>query len=899
MTNPKYHSRRPFGKSRERKHGGKVKDFYEKPRLDPLLKQSFKKIGRPDPTPFRPDPFQLDALDKIQNADVLVTAPTGSGKTWIASQTIAQYLHKELRTWYASPLKALSNSIYLEFSKEFGPHACGIITGERRENTGASVIVGTTEILRNQLYDAMHQGARIDADLVIIDEAHYLSDPDRGVVWEEVLIYLPARVRLLLLSATISNAEEICAWLQENRGTEIHVVRSIERPVPLDLIFLFPDGLIAPLSGKKGLTPKVKKFLSSEPMRGKKRGPGRPRFGDIIKILRRFNLLPVIFFLKSRIDCDKAIFTCLPSDRSDDMKSHITEEVRAFLHEYPHLQGHRQIGPLLDALVASHHAGQLPYWKVLIERMMNKGYLDAIFSTSTVAAGVNFPARTVVLVQSDRFNGHEFSDLTATDLHQMIGRAGRRGKDNIGFVLILPGLHQDPQLIDELKDASPEPLMSQIRINFSMTLNLLLSHTPLIVKDLLDHSFAAFQQKSKGSIVERQWHEMSLSLMRLLPAGQCDTSDPYDILENIQKRSELRKEKRAFSKNAHYERMRQFLVPGRIFLHHNKEKYVLFDIYDEYGKSVCRAHNIEKPIRVKKERIRLKKIPLEKIRLLYHQVVELPEHHSPESLQATLDATTVDQLEILDLDAGTKNRQTNRQTAIDAEIKALPCETCEHLKDCHSKKRKDLSKLLGNLLSMADRMEITGEGLWISFKRHLRFLRETGFVDENDRLTHDGVWASKLRLDQPLLIAEAIRKGSFKGVSAEVMAGLLAPFVWDRGLDMDVRVGDRLKLRELEDALERLVESITDIRNRKARRRFETPPVFIWPAYALFLWATSVPWEELLFQVPVSDGDMASLIVRTADHLRQICNLKETHPQLAATAEKAIARILREPVFIE
>ena len=205
MPNPKYHSRRPFRKS-HRAQGGAKRELYERPRVDQLLKQTLKKIGIPESVPFIPDPFQVEALAKIQEADVLVTAPTGSGKTWIASQIIGQYLTKGLRTWYASPLKALSNSIYLEFSKEFGSDVCGIVTGERKENTAAPIIVGTTEILRNQLYDAMHHGTDIETDLVILDEAHYLSDPDRGVVWEEVLIYLPSRVRLLLLSATISNA---------------------------------------------------------------------------------------------------------------------------------------------------------------------------------------------------------------------------------------------------------------------------------------------------------------------------------------------------------------------------------------------------------------------------------------------------------------------------------------------------------------------------------------------------------------------------------------------------------------------------------------------------------------------------------------------------------------------
>ncbi|MBW1773017.1 MAG: DEAD/DEAH box helicase [Deltaproteobacteria bacterium] len=165
--------------------------------MDPLLKPIFSRIGIPEPSPFIPDPFQLEAIEKLQDCDVLVSAPTGAGKTWIASQSISGYLSKGQSVWYASPLKALSNSIYQEFRRDFGPGQCGILTGDRKENPDAPIIVGTTEILRNQLYDAMHKGTRIGADLVILDEAHYLSDPERGVVWEEVLIYLPDRVRLL------------------------------------------------------------------------------------------------------------------------------------------------------------------------------------------------------------------------------------------------------------------------------------------------------------------------------------------------------------------------------------------------------------------------------------------------------------------------------------------------------------------------------------------------------------------------------------------------------------------------------------------------------------------------------------------------------------------------------
>jgi len=901
MTNGKKYRRRPRRLIHKIGRGSRTKGSSEKPRLDPHLKHVFRKIGVPEPTPFKPDPFQLEALEKIEGSDVLVSAPTGAGKTWIASQAIWQYLSKGLRTWYASPLKALSNSIYQEFCHEFGSNYCGILTGDRKENPGAPIIVGTTEILRNQLYDAMHEAISIQADLVILDEAHYLSDPDRGVVWEEVLIYLPSRVRLLLLSATVSNAEEVASWLEENRGTQTRVIRSHERPVPLEMLFLFPDGLISPLAGKKGLTSRVKKFVSSRTGRGK-RGSGKINFGDIINCLREFDLLPAIFFLKSRMDCDRALLSCPTVGKSFEFTERFKIEARTFVREYPHLEGHRQLGSLLKAKVGSHHAGQLPYWKVLIERMMNKGYLEAIFSTSTVAAGVNFPARTVVLIQSDRYDGHEFTNLTATDLHQMIGRAGRRGKDNIGFALVVPGLHQDPQLIHELKDSPPEPLMSQIHINFSMTLNLLLSHIPMEVKDLLARSFAAFQERKSGFNVQKRWDEMLRVLKKALPRGKCDIGDPYEILENIQKRFEMQKEARELTRQIRNERLlnayKEYLRPGRLFLHKNKGVYVVFHAYMDDGRLICAAHNIQKAFRARKRKIRLRKVPLDKIRGLYDYRVSLPEGYSLERLQSLFDAIKIEDLELLNVVVSGKEGGEEEVGSVQKRLKELPCEACEHLKQCHTVKNKELRRILREFRSLAYKMEGERGGLWVSFKRHLRFLKETRFVDETDRLTPDGYWASKLRLDHPLLIAEAIRKKAFTGVSPEVMAGCIAPFVWDRVQELELKIQSPINLKDCEEAFHRVLNRIEDIRRLKMKRGFENPPILFWPAAALYLWAKGVPWDQLLSFIPVDEGDIASLIVRTADHLRQVTNLKESHPELVFVATTAIERILREPVFI-
>src|SRR5215471_9859414 len=217
------------------------------------LNELLSGIGTPKPAQFRPDQFQTQALSALEFQDVLVTAPTGSGKTWIAREEMRRLLSENKQAWYTTPLKALTNSKYAEFSEEFGAERVGILTGDRKENADAPLIVGTTEIYRNQLFDALRGGEEIRSDLVVFDEAHYLADEERGHVWEEAIILTPARIRMLLLSATIGNAKDFAKWIEEVRGVRCGVItRPGARPVPLRAAFLMPDKRLVPLLGENG-----------------------------------------------------------------------------------------------------------------------------------------------------------------------------------------------------------------------------------------------------------------------------------------------------------------------------------------------------------------------------------------------------------------------------------------------------------------------------------------------------------------------------------------------------------------------------------------------------------------------------------------------------------------------
>ena len=871
------------------------------------MESVFSQIGVPEKRPFQPDPFQIKALSAIRHADCLVSTPTGSGKTWIAIEAI-EGLHKNGgRSWYASPLKALTNSKYLEFGARFGKENVGILTGDRVENPDAPIIVGTTEILRNQLYDAMHKGEDLSADLVILDEAHFLGDADRGVVWEETMIYLPARIPLLLLSATIGNTSQIAAWLQHLRGKKCIVIEERARPVPLFPLFFHPTGRLSPLIGKKGLDRKVLDYLGNPKAPVIATGRRLPPFGEIIDVLRKYDLLPAIFFLKSRANCDEALDLCKVNVRHDEYsKRRLNKEIDKLINLYPHLARHNQVWHLRNLGIGSHHSGQLPSWKLMIEDLMTGGLLDAVFATSTVAAGVNFPARSIIFLNSDRYNGHKFVSLTSTELHQMTGRAGRRGMDNIGFAIVIPGPFMDTPLVATLLKSPSEDVVSQIRIDFSMALNLLLSHNPEEIKEILFRSFANYvnlENRDKG--LEDRLKQAGKRLMGFLRHSLCSSSEFALNLSRkiVAIRNEIRKVKEdqrkletTLSKTAN-------LVPGRLFLDTRSRLYCVVKSHtkrDRNGVLACRLRHGSGRKKLPKMRF----IAPEKVSAILDRVVDIPSTEGSIALQGTLSKVLSNEipppLESLPLgeeEVSKVKPLKDRIHFLEQERDHLLCNRCEHFDICHGKRNRAFRSALKGFSNLWDAANAVRENLWADFIRHLNFLKAEGHVRDDGALTDDGKWASQLRIDQPLMIAEGLRLGLFPESNPSLLAGLIAAFVYDREIEIEF---DHSKVpKELITAYDKMKNGLFPLMERKTIHGFPVRPIPLWAAATIHAWAKGLEWERVLMIVDMTEGDLAMLVSRTADNLRHVASLSNVYPAVARTSGQAISLILREPAIFD
>ncbi|HEC10847.1 MAG TPA: DEAD/DEAH box helicase [Acidimicrobiales bacterium] len=476
---------------------------------------------------FPLDGFQVEALDAIDaDESVLVSAPTGSGKTVIAEYAVARARAEGRRVFYTTPIKALSNQKFTDLERWLGSENVGLLTGDNSIRHEAPVVVMTTEVLRNMIYSGSADLG--DLGWVVLDEVHFLQDSYRGPVWEEVIIGAPESVRLVGLSATVSNADELAAWIAEVRGVCRCVVET-HRPVDLEQRFLVNDRArrrvvdLATLAGDRP-DPRTVGWLKSHGGSGPggRRRISRPRQTDVVTHLRSRRRLPAIYFIFSRKGCDEAVERCLRAGldllEGDERTrvAELAERHTAGLGKADlELLGFGRLLRGLRAGVAAHHAGMVPPFKELVEACFTAGLLKVVFATETLALGINMPARSVVIEQLSRFRGDGHAMLTPGEYSQLTGRAGRRGIDTTGYAYTMWSPYVSFAEISELAASKEFELRSVFRPTYNMAANLISTTTREGALELIESSFAQFQADRTIVSLARRARKLSAELERL------------------------------------------------------------------------------------------------------------------------------------------------------------------------------------------------------------------------------------------------------------------------------------------------------------------------------------------------------------------------------------------------
>ena len=498
---------------------------------------------------FALDPFQEQACHALaKGKGVLVAAPTGAGKTIVGEFAIHLGLEKNQKVFYTTPIKALSNQKFAELVARYGPERVGLLTGDTNTNSDAQIVVMTTEVLRNMIY--ANSDSLIELGFVVMDEVHYLADRFRGAVWEEVILHLPKDVKLVSLSATVSNAEEFGAWLEEVRG-DTEIVVSEHRPVPLDQHVLFGDELMelfaAGSKNQRVNAELVQKHSSKlripigKYTKGKKpKGELDRRFSripkiskpEVVEILEDNDLLPAIFFIFSRVGCDAAVRAChqygvrlTTREEQAEIRYLVEEKTASIADEDLATLGYFEWLSGLERGVAAHHAGMLPAFKEVVEELFLRKLVRVVFATETLALGINMPARTVVLERLDKFNGESRVQITPGEYTQLTGRAGRRGIDTLGHSVIQWSGNLDPASVAGLASKRSYPLISPFKPTANMAVNLIEAFGRKRAREVLETSFAQFQADRSVVGLAKGIREKQISLDGYAKSMECHLGD--------------------------------------------------------------------------------------------------------------------------------------------------------------------------------------------------------------------------------------------------------------------------------------------------------------------------------------------------------------------------------------
>ena len=903
---------------------------------------------------FQLDGFQRRGCAALESGHgVLVCAPTGAGKTVVGEFAVHLALASGTKCFYTTPIKALSNQKHNDFVARYGKDQIGLLTGDQSVNSHAPVVVMTTEVLRNMLYadSPTLQGL----SYVVMDEVHFLADRMRGAVWEEVILHLPDDVRLVSLSATVSNAEEFGGWIQTVRG-DTTVVVDEHRPVPLwqhmlvgkRIFDLFDYAAHGPDERKHAIVdPNLLRHIANRreadrlsDWRGPRRtagkgSPGRPGRSsfyrppprpEVIRLLDADGLLPAITFVFSRVGCEAAVAQCLRSPlrlttEEDRVKIAEVIEQRCGDLEESDLEvlGYYDWREALLRGIAAHHAGMLPVFRHTVEELFTAGLIKAVFATETLALGINMPARTVVLERLVKYNGEQHLPLTPGEYTQLTGRAGRRGIDIEGHAVVLwnPGDDtSEPAEVAGLASTRTFPLRSSFAPSYNMTINLVNRVGPEQAHRLLEQSFAQFQ--ADRSVV---------SLVRGVERGQKMLDEvaaelggnEASILEYARLREQISQQERAQARASRLQRREAIndaltaLRRGDIITITHGRRGGLAVVLE-----AARDGADPRPLVLTENRWagRISSADYSGATPPVGSMT-LPkriEHRQPR-VRRDLASALRSAAAGLSIE-GDRRGKRNEGADIDPELIALREKMRRHPAHCESDREAQVRiaerylRIERENAALEKKVAAATNSLARTFDRIVGLLTERGFIQEthgDPTVTDDGLLLARIYSESDLLVAECLRTEAWTGLREAELAAVLSSVLYEtRGSDGPGAPSAEIPTAKLRQALHTTRRLSAALRADEHRHRItlsrEPDDGFV---AAIYRWASSGDLVTSLAAAdtegagsPLSPGDFVRWCRQVLDLLDQVRNAAP-QPELRATAKRAIDAIRRGVVAVD